>query len=412
MKKGIRVAITSLLIVCLALSACHGKKENSEAASSSSNETSSSADPDVVEKLATTGEGAFSYIGGSRVYLSTVMPADMGGGSGELHVISADKDGNTTDLGVIPSVFTLPVGIAKIDSDYYMFVTQSPTSDDSEESDEKEKVLIRVNPEKKEVEVIHYSDIVDWANLSPYESSAQSVGRKVVYLDGYITEEVTGKLLRTFLSVYDVDTGNWSREMECSITNVQTKGDVLFRMCSDGEKIYALYDDVNGKNSTTSLVVLDSDFKELQRIEIGEDMWDVCNRSRVWRMDVWKDLLFISYNSDEGQKIYIGKLEGDKISKVTELLNGSLVMDAQGSAPVLVQMDENLINTISESGEIRTLKLQMDGVKESFISKLSLEGSTLYVNMYYETDQGYGFADYLIHLDKIGDNTSEIVLPG
>ncbi|MBO4474809.1 MAG: hypothetical protein J5750_07880 [Clostridiales bacterium] len=421
MKKCLNVALALLLVGCVTLSACNGKKENSTT-ETSSDETASSADPaasslsnidpEIVEKLTATEKGADAFWEGKRVYLSSEVPVDTGGGAADLHVTLADKDANTTELGVIPRVFSGPDGIVSMDPDYYMFVTQYHLNEDLPDADEMEKVLVRISPEKSEVEEIHYSEgIVDWQNLSPYASSVYSVGRKVVFLDGYIAEEVTGLTLRTFITVYDVDTKTCTREKECTINKVQTKGDILFRMCSDGEKIYTLYDVVDGKNSTTYLVALDSDFTELQRIEIGEDMNDVCNRSRVWKINVWKDLIFFSYNADDGQKIFIGRLGEDKIEKVTELQNYSVVGDTEGSAPVLVEMETNTICMISESGETRAVRLQMDGVEESFISQWSLEGSTLYVNMYYEKDHGYGFADYLIHLDKIGADTREIVLP-
>ena len=434
--------VALMLVSCFVFSACKGKNEseNGDSASSAAADPAGSSAsgesyPEYVEELSdlkglpTNGASTVIHMldsyfpDGQRVYLSTNSNPDVAPDFGRTYSISAsDPEGNLRELGEIPG-YDSGSGWAHIDSDYYRYVRLNYLPEDENVAIEtgflNEIALLRIDPEKKELELIRFDEPSNAELQSKMVASTFVCGRKAIALveSHEPGEDGMGGELSTFIEVYDVDSKEFTRYLTSSASIILTSGEMVYNVCANGEKIYALQDSMEGAGVTTDLIEMSEYGTELRRYKVGEEETVFFAKPYTGGISyaelyVWNGFVFSQHETG----VYFGKLDRGAIGKIEDYSFTELVINSDGGAPILVHPvqedgEGSTIALITEDGTIEEIRIGIDGASVFSISECFVSGTQLYIGVYYEKNENdLGEREYVIHLDKIGD-VKEIFLP-
>ena len=101
--------------------------------------------------------------------------------------------------------------------------------------------------------------------------------------------------------MFDVENNEYNTLISCSYNSVSKKGNAVFGMCADDNRIYILYDERNEpEDLETYLRVYDLTLNEVDSIRIEQNLHDYVMSGFISDMQVFGDYIYILNASNNG----------------------------------------------------------------------------------------------------------------
>ena len=166
------------------------------------------------------------------------------------------ESGLVYTIGTIESFVMRARGTAVIDRKYYLYLTVT-------EGDTLTNKLVCIDLEQNTLSILA-SDTLPHYGVFVFEAENQLLTIRTYEAEG---------IIHSYIEAYDVDSADFKIVFETEFFPSDSKGSILYTLCYDSEKIYAIVDERQGGEEKVCLViwVLDANsYTVLERFDLGE----------------------------------------------------------------------------------------------------------------------------------------------
>ncbi|MBQ8398253.1 MAG: hypothetical protein IJX53_08695 [Clostridia bacterium] len=207
-------------------------------------------------------------------------------GTGILGFYSTNMNGNTVLLGEIPQYYISMRQSVVLQNKLYSYVGAYDS-----ENNHPDNILLEINLAENDLKTYRNCDNTS-LGIPTY-----CFHDNIATLKTTINNEYTN----TFIELFDVKNNEYNTLISCSFNSILQKGNAVFGMCADDNRIYILYDErKDSEELETYLKVYDLTLKEIDSIKIEQNLHDYVMSSFISDMQVFGDYIYILNASNNG----------------------------------------------------------------------------------------------------------------
>lgn len=256
------------------------------------------------------------------------------------------KEGKTITLGTIENFYLNTKEVTLINDKLYFYTSIYDKNNVNDFSN----TLFVINLYDNTIEKYEHKDN-SLAGIPTHQYNGNIITLK---------NEVSNRVITTFLEIFDVESKEWEKENINVYNNDTNIGSGIYGLYGNEESLYVLNDQCYGDhgNVNSTLKIYNDNLEEIQSIKIDKSIREYIFNSRIIELAVFDEFVYIKNISNYA---VIGKIVGDSIEPIVMERNLELSLNQTDSdTPFFYIRSTNKCYILdAETGDIVTIELQI-----------------------------------------------------